>query len=725
MRLVGSAIIIAVAILGFAAIAQQTGTGGNQPPAEAPPAPTPPTTAPPTNGSSSQTPSQPQVDESALRYFASQGDTRRVNAEIARLRALYPNWTPPSDLSQLSGSPGAPPPDPLIERLWNLYREDRIAEVRAAIAERQATDAAWKPPEELVTALETVEARRRLTNASDTGQWRTVLSVATEAPGLLTCMNVDVLWRVAEAFARTDQPNRTRDVYTYILTNCANPAERLATLQKALLVLPEPQVTALLQFERRTGETPDDFGSIRDELARRRVERASLDSKMTASADDLAVVERLIQTSGEAGPVLILGWYNYHHNNPTRALELFKTALDRNAGPKAAEGYAMTLRALNRLAEAEAFAYEWRERAPENMKIYLDVATALLSQDPPPRLDTQVIGRIVPVVMAQRFSDAAQALGWYSYNTEQIRTARDWFRTALSWKADDEPSAYGLALSTQRLNDRGGFNAVVAQWRSRSQRIADLADGVNPATRQAVVAQPAVPQPAMTAPPAMAAPVETAPPAQPRYAPREVTVERVETEQAFVRTEDNVRRRQSQARSTLGRNCAITRNPSGLSADAALTRGWCLMEANRPLEAVDAFDRAIANGSNRTREEAAYGKSLAYLRKNLTSEAAVAAAEAPQTRERQVELGASILTQRALAAYRDGRYVETLHALSERARLVPEQNDLLLIRAWSYLKLGRYDDAAKIFRAVQQTGYSEEAAAGLNAILEVTGQMRY
>ena len=160
----------------------------------------------------------------------------------------------------------------------------------------------------------------------------------------------------------------------------------------------------------------------------------------------------------------------------------------------------MTLRALNRLAEAEAFAYEWRERAPENMKIYLDVATALLSQDPPPRLDTQVIARIVPVVMAQRFPDAAQALGWYSYNTEQIRTARDWFRTALSWKADDEPSAYGLALSTQRLNDRGGFNAVVAQWRSRSQRIADLADGVNPATRQAVVAQPAVPQPAMTAP---------------------------------------------------------------------------------------------------------------------------------------------------------------------------------------------------------------------------------
>ncbi|MBM1170254.1 tetratricopeptide repeat protein [Microvirga arabica] len=631
-----------------------------------------------------------------------------MNAEIARLRALYPNWTPPSDLSQLSAGGAAAPPDPIIERLWNLYREDRIAEVRAAIAERQASDPNWKPPEELVTALETVEARRRLVNASDSGQWQTVLSVATESPSLLTCTNVDVLWRVAEAFARTDQPARTRDVYTYLLTNCANPAERLATLQKALTLLPEQQVADLLQFERRTGESPDDFSSVRDELARRRVERASLDSKVTASAEDLAAVERLIRNTNEAGPVMTLGWYNYHHGNPARALELFKTALDRNGGAKAAEGYAMSLRALERLTDAEAFAYEWRERAPENMKIYLDIATALLSQDPPPRLDARVVGRIVPVVTAQRFPDGAQALGWYSYNTQQIRTARDWFRTALGWKPEDEPSAYGLALSTQRLNERAAFNAIVAQWRGRSERIADLADTANPGSgRRSAPVQPraemdAAPRPAV---------------------PRQVTVERVEVEQPLVRTEEGVRVRQTQARSVLGRSCAMTRNPAGLSGDAALTRGWCLMEINRPLEAVAAFDQAIATGSNRAREEAAYGKSLAYLRKNLTSEAAVAAAEAPQTRTRQVELGASILTQRALAAYRDKRYVETLLALSERARLVPEQNDLLLIRGWSYFNLGRYKDAKQVFRAVQRTGYSEEASVGLNAIREATDQV--
>lgn len=705
MRLVSSAITVAVLILGFAAIAQQGGSGQRPEPAPAPP--------------SAQSGS-PQVDESALRYFASQGDTRRVNAEIARLRALYPNWNPPSDLSQLSSGAGRTPIDPIIDRLWELYREDKIAEVRAAIAERQSSDPNWQPPQELLTALESVEARRRLTNASDAGQWRTVLTVATETPALLTCANVDVMWRVAEAFSRTDQLDRARDVYTYIMTNCTNPGERLATLQKALEFLPAGQVTDLLRYERKTGAEIDNFESIRDELARRRVEAASNDSRTTATPEDLAAVERLTRSTDEAGPVLVLGWYNYHHGNPARALELFKNALDRKGGPKAAEGYAMSLRALERLVEAEAFAYEWREQAPENMKVYLDIATALLSQDPPPRLDARVVARVVPVVTGQRFPDGAQALGWYSYNTNQLQTARDWFRQALAWKPDDEPSAYGQALSTQRLNDRTGFNAIVSQWRGRSERIADLADGTVPGQ----TTQPSLPitQPART--------VEMVPPLQPRAVPASVeeqprVVQRntYQVEPAPMR-ETVIETRVAQGGSGGRRNCIMTRSVEGLSPDAALSLGWCLMEANRPLEAVRAFDQAVRRGSARTREEAAYGKSLAYLRKNLTSEAAFAAAQAPQTGGRRVELGASILTQRALAAYRDGRYVETLLALSERARLVPEQNDLMLIRGWSYFRMGRYEDARKVFQAVQRTGFSEEAGAGLNAILEATSNVR-
>ncbi|NIX78297.1 tetratricopeptide repeat protein [Microvirga sp. c23x22] len=645
---------------------------------------------------------QLQVDESALRYFASQGDTRRVDAEIARLRALYPNWSPPSDLTQFSGGPVAVK-DPDIDRLWALYSEDKIAEARAVIAERQASDPQWKPPADLVAALDTFESRRRLTNASDNGQWRTVLSVATETPTLLTCTNVDVLWRVAEAFAKTDQQNRARDVYTYLLTNCDNPAERLGTLQKALTLLPEQQVTDLLRFERKGGVNPDDFGAIRDELARRRVETASTDSKLTVSAEDLAVVERLAEGTSEPGSVILLGYYAYHHNNPEKALALFKTALDRNGGAKAAEGYALSLRALNRFVDAEAFAYDWRDKGAGNLKVYLDVATALLSQDPPPRLDPRVVARIVPVVSQQRFTDGGQALGWYAYNTSQFRTARDWFLTALEWKPNDEPSAYGVAISSQRLNDRVTFGKIVAQWRSRSQRIADLADGINRGR-----------------PPAATVLIPEGAPAIPRTA-----YARAETEPRLSYGErmehDLVRDPATQGapRSAGPRNCTTTnRNPGSLSPDAALTLGWCLMELNRPLEAVAAFDQAIRRGSDRTREEATYGKTLAFLRKNLTSEASLAASEAPQTAQRRTELNATILAQRALGAFKEGRYTEALLALSERARIVPEQTDLMLIRGWAYFKLGRYTDAETVFRSVQRTGYSDEANVGLNAVAE-------
>ncbi|MFC4175676.1 hypothetical protein ACFOYU_26960 [Microvirga sp. GCM10011540] len=700
MPLARGAIAIAVVGLGFAALAQQFGDGNAQAPNPAAPAPASSSPGSPPAGST------PQVDESALRYFASQGDTRRVDAEIARLRALYPNWTPPGDLSQLSAGPVVPK-DPLLDQLWNLYTEGRLAEMRAAIAERQGSDPQWKPPQDLLTALETAESRRRLINASDSEQWRTVLSVATDAPSLLTCANVDILWRVAEAFAKTDQPGRTKDVYTYLLTNCTDPAERLGTLQKALELLPEEQVTDLLRFERAG---TDDFGAVRDELARRRVERASADSKQTAAAEDLAVVARLAENESGAGNALLLGWYNYHHDNPAKALDWFKTALDRNGGPKAAEGYAMSLRALNRLTEAEAFAYEWRDKSADTMKAYLNIATALLSQDPPPRLDPPVVTRIVPVVTQQRHADGAQALGWYSYNTGQIPTARQWFRTALGWNADDEASAYGLALATQRLRDRAGFNAIVSRWRGRSQRIADLAAGRNPG-RAAAVPQPIVPPPPETAPEAVVRTVEQvsvgasrAAPVVSRAAPA-VVYETVSRPSAPV-----------QVRTGARRNCAVTRSPGNLSADAALSLGWCLMEINRPLEAVAAFDQALRNGGARTREEAAYGKTLAYLRKDLTSHAAIAAAAAPQTTERRVELQATILAQRAVAAYRDGRYVEAILSLDERGRIVPEQNDLMLIKGWSYLKLGRYRDAEQIFRAVQRTGFSEEANVGLNAV---------
>jgi hypothetical protein len=44
-----------------------------------------------------------------------------------------------------------------------------------------------------------------------------VISVAAQTPDLLTCQNVDLLWRLAEAFVGAEKLQRARDAYTYVL----------------------------------------------------------------------------------------------------------------------------------------------------------------------------------------------------------------------------------------------------------------------------------------------------------------------------------------------------------------------------------------------------------------------------------------------------------------------------------------------------------------------------
>ncbi len=197
---------------------------------------------------------QPKVDESALRYFASRGDKARLQAEISRLQTLYPNWTPPADPLAIPQNS-----DKQLEAMWQFYSEGRYAEVRKAIADRQTTESGWQPPADLLERLDIAEARTRLVNASDLKQYQTVIDIGARTPSLLTCSDIDVLWRVAEAFIRTDRAARGQDAYKYILKTCTNPQERLATIQKAAEVdgarFKPVQLPGTLTFSAKTVST--------------------------------------------------------------------------------------------------------------------------------------------------------------------------------------------------------------------------------------------------------------------------------------------------------------------------------------------------------------------------------------------------------------------------------------------------------------------------------------
>lgn len=621
------------------------------------------------------------VDESALRYFARQGDTRRLEAEIARLKAIYPNWQPPSD-------PLAPEDysDPELDRMWALFSDGRYADVRAAIADRRAKEPDWVAPDALVQLLDQADARIRLTNASDAKQWNAVVEIAAGTPSLLTCDYVDALWRVAEAFASTARIDRAEDVYTYILTNCENPNERVATVQKAVALLPQAEADKLFSFERG-----NEFQAARDDRIRQRVGKIAETEEGAADAADLTRLEALATTGSEAADPQVLGWYYYRREKPSIALEWFDKARARDPeSAKSAEGYTLTLNDLERYAEAETIGYDWIESSEDNLAAYLGSVVGLLSIDPPVKVSESVLDRIVAVVVKARNPEAGEQLGWYAYNLNQTRTAERWFATVLKWAPDYEPAAFGLATTLLALKDKAGANEIIRAWSDRSERIANILKPVKADLRG------------------------------PRYVVDAPTYDR---EGEVVAAP--VRRSTAPApvKSTASARCGGSGPVNTLSPAAALPRGWCLMDLNRPVEAAAAFEIALRSSDAGTRSDAAYGASLANLRSGVTDKAAVAAAAAPQTEKQRTELTVSILTQQALAMYGEGRYNETILALDARNQYAQEQNDLLVLRGFAYLNLRRYADAKRIFQAAAGTG-SPDAIRGLAEVQAAQNGLR-
>lgn len=676
------------------------------PPAAAPPqavqvAPQAPAASP----VASATPA-PVVDESALRYFASRGDTVRLQAEIARLRALYPQWTPPADPLQAAAGT-----DARLEQMWQLYGQGRYDEARQAIAGRQQSEPGWQPPRELLESLRLAETRAKIVTASDGGHFDEVVQLAAGAPALLTCSEVDMLWRVGEAFAKTDRKDRARDAYSYILANCHNGQERLATMQKASGVLDAAQLADLLKYEQTVAGGQPEFASIRDDIARQLVSKAGEDAALVVPKEWLDRVQALAAKTENASDALLLGWYYYRRDAIVPAEKWFGEAFTRNPEASSAQGLALAQIANNDPGNAENTAYRFRDSSDEAKSVYLAAAANLLALDPPQPIENTVLARMAPVVLEAHDTAAAEQFGWYARMLGQMQTAADWFRLALTWDSGHEPAAYGLAITLDALRDREGVLAIQRAWAGRSPRIEQLGEARNRTAQSQL--PPQQPQVAQT---------ERRPAAyyQPERREAAYYQEAVETAPQNATPQERIAAAQAPApvNRTPTAGCRSHVNITALSAGSALTRGWCLMELNRPLEAVQAFDRALQAGTGKTREDAAYGKSLAYLRVGLTEKAAVAASAAPQHTPRAAELQTAILANRAIGAFRLGRYQETIIVLDQRSRIAPERQDLMVLRGLAYKNLGYRGEARRIFQALADTGNN----AGIRALADLRAE---
>ncbi|MGV8955203.1 MAG: tetratricopeptide repeat protein [Cypionkella sp.] len=707
MRMLAFAILVTLAVIvGFSAYAQQSSharleTGDVEPvlvsQSQTPAAPaittTPaPATAEPT-GPDMPRPAAPAtteriaasdaVDETALRYFARQGDTARMQSELERLRNLHPDWEPPTDLLSDKYVP-----DQAIVDIWDLFNSGDYAGARAALAAKQAADPSFVPSPDLLDSLALGEAGLRLRNASDAKQYETVITVAANFPDLLTCDSIDNLWRLAEAFASVDNTQRAIDAYSYILSNCDEVPLRFATLQKAADLLDRETLEPLLALERTDAAGLGEFASLRLDLARRAIAASLEDGSAPPLPEDVTLLEQSAESTDNAEDLRLLGWSELARNRNDAGRRWFEAALELDPSAASAQGLGTALLDLGDAETAEATLSDYRDETDEIGSLYLDAAAALLALQPRVELDASVLGRIVEAVMSARRANAAQELGWYAYDFQQPETAVEWFTLALRWQSDLEPAAYGLMVASNALGDAATVEGIRRQWGTRSARIAAF-------LQQSQSATPPMPQPRPQHQPVAPAQVVQVSQVQPA----------VQITQAPARPSQGA---------TGSRGCTSFVPAGSLSSAAALPHAWCLMQLNRPAQAVDHFNRALQSGSESTRSDAAYGLSLAYVRLGLADEAAIAAAAAPINDRQVVELEIAILSSKAVSAYNIGDYRRALDALDARARYAPERNDLLTLRAWSYFHIKRYRDSERIFEAVAATGYGD-AVAGLQA----------
>jgi len=444
-------------------VVQASATGGWD---FSPPKPQP-TDAP--DGAAASKSRDGEIDLTALRYFAGQGDLARVAAEIRRLREKHPGWQPPQDLFAQQGNGAFEKP------LWDLFAQHDYDGVRAGVAAIQDKNPGWQPSSELMTKLSLAEADEQLVKASDAQQWGDVINIAAANKMLLTCSNVDAIWRTAEALARTDDEPRAAEAYRYILTACAKREERLATVQKAEQLLKSPDdLEGLFRLGRRLPNGSSEFDSVRLDLIRQKVGDAAAGKPgpeaIQSEIDQLAAHAR---NANDRSDQQLLGWLAYSRKDYVQAESWFSMALKPGPDPKAAEGLVLTLRGAGKIADAQKLAVQYAGLGPLNRKLMIEVLTAALGDPAATPLAPGDLVTLAQAIDQAQSAEGAQLYGWHLYNANDVAGAADWFRKSAEWQPN-EAAAVGLIVTARRLHDTHDYAELVAKYRDVYPKVAEL-----------------------------------------------------------------------------------------------------------------------------------------------------------------------------------------------------------------------------------------------------------
>ncbi|PVB59626.1 tetratricopeptide repeat protein [Labrenzia sp. 011] len=409
----------------------------------------------------------PRVDESALRYYAHNGEIGRVSAEINRLKSLYPDWEPPEDIFDSNKTVVNEQP------LWDLFSAGKTQELYAKIREFIQLYPGYAPSGELRRQVMNAEARRAVVNASEMGNYAEVVKTVTKNPTLLVCQEMDMIWRTAEALYKTGRETEAFAAYQYILANCSNSEERVATVQKAVEVLPRQAVEKLIALGRAGLDGQSEFNEIFLDFVRGEVGKAAADELLLVDRADLEALTRSAKLQQNPGDAELLGWYYYSRQDYEQAAEWFRTSLKLRPSVKSLEGIVISLKGAGDFEEAENLAYDNRRKDPLILKAYLEVMSIQILDNLERELDFKRLSRFANAIEEAESANGAQVLGWHFYELYDFEEAETWFDKSMKFHPN-EAAVVGLILVAQRNKQTKRHNQLIADWSGDFPAVAAL-----------------------------------------------------------------------------------------------------------------------------------------------------------------------------------------------------------------------------------------------------------
>jgi len=190
-------------------------------------------------------------DLRALIYYLDHNDQRSVQAEMRRLRAQFPGWTPPTDLNALRNQ--AQPEAVDVAPIWARIERGDNAGARTLIDRTRAASPGWSPDAEMLRVLDLNEGQAAFDAAHAAGDPAAAIATARRVPAIMRCDRINNAWRLADMYRAAGQRDAALETYRGIAGTCTRQSDAVATLEKANEIGSGPEMEQLFAAARRAG----------------------------------------------------------------------------------------------------------------------------------------------------------------------------------------------------------------------------------------------------------------------------------------------------------------------------------------------------------------------------------------------------------------------------------------------------------------------------------------